>query len=228
MSAAGSELPNYMSDAIYVLESLGRPVTVQQAAELGINRMTLSQLATLGYVERPVRGVYHMPTVDDDQRVFWAAVSLGYDAVFCLTSAASFHGLTEEGAGVPDISLPLRSRVPDKRSFEIRMRFHHWPDAARTTDVDTVEIQGVGVRITSPARTVVDMYRHSELNDDPRFKVVVGDTTFLDCLSRFLERDELNTSSAELRRTAEDHGCWEDIKRLSSAILTTRERMSPR
>lgn len=217
--------PAYLERAYQYLATARRPVAATELAETGFNRMTLTQLVASGHVERPVRGVYHVPTEHDDQRVFWAAISLAYDAVFCLTSAASYHGLTEEGAGIPDMAIPLHARIPMRSSFENKVRIHSWPDAARLDDIDTVDIQRVGVRITSPARTVVDMYRHSTLNHERGIRKVIMDTAFIDCISRYLGEGDQNAKTAELRRIAESHGCWERILEISSVITTTRDRM---
>ncbi|MDW9481871.1 hypothetical protein GOB57_24795 [Sinorhizobium meliloti] len=215
----------YLERAYQHLVSARRPMSAVELSAAGFNRTTMSQLVASGFVERPVRGVYHVPTTDDDQRVFWAAISLGYDAVFCFASAASFHGLTEEGAGIPDVAVPEVARIPVRSSFESRVRFHLWPQAARTDDVDIVEIQGVEVRITSPARTVVDMYRHSTLNRERGIKPVVMDTAFVDCLSRYVSEGDQNAKSRELRRIAELHGCWEAISAISVVMTATRDRL---
>jgi predicted transcriptional regulator of viral defense system len=215
----------YLEKAYQVLRTAGRPLAAEELAAAGVNRTTMSQLILSGFVERPVRGVYHVPSSDDDQRVMWASISLGYDAVFCFMSAASFHGLTEEGAGIPDVAIPELGRVPSRYSFESRVRFHRWPLAAMTDDVDTVDIQGVPVRITSPARTVVDMYRHSTLNREPGIKPVVLDTAFIDCISRFTAEGDQNAKTMELRRVADAHGCWEGISGIMSVITATKDRM---
>lgn len=215
----------YLEKAYQYLASARRPMTAVELASSGINRTTMSQLVASGYVDRPVRGVYHVPSPDDDQRVFWAAISLGYDSVFCFTSAASFHGLTEEGAGIPDVAVPEDARIPSRSSFESRVRFHSWPAAARVDDVESYEIQGVEVRVTSPARTVVDMYRHSTLNRERGIKPVVMDTAFIDCLSRYSSEGDQNSRSRELRRIAEVHGCWEGISAISTVITATRDRL---
>ena len=195
-----------------------------ELAGMGINRTTLSQLVSQGYVERPVRGVYHVPGEGDDQRVYWAAISLAYDCVFCLMSAASFHGLTEESAGTPEVAIPVDARVPQRQSLESRVDFHRWPGAALEADVETVDIQGVAVRITSPARTVVDMFRHSTLNSERGFPRSVLDTSFLDCLTRYLSDGDQDARSAELRRIAIEHGCWERVCEIVSVIQVTRAR----
>ncbi|MCZ7862716.1 type IV toxin-antitoxin system AbiEi family antitoxin domain-containing protein [Agrobacterium salinitolerans] len=215
----------YLERAYQHLVVARRPMAAVELASAGFTRTTLSQLVSSGYVERPVRGVYHVPSPDDDQRVFWAAISLGYDAVFCFTSAASFYGLTEEGAGIPDIAVSEMARIPVKSSFESRVRFHSWPEAARTDDVDIVEIQGVEVRITSPARTVVDMYRHSTLNRERGIKPVIMDTAFVDCLARYVGEGDQNAKSIELRRIAELHGCWEAISAYTTFMAAAKDRL---
>lgn len=219
----------YLKKACDIIQGQdGKPFTASQASAWGINRMTLSQLATQGWLDRPVRGVYHMPSESDDQRLFWAAISVAYDAVFCLSAAADFHGLSEELMGSPDIAISPTSRKPSLDSFESRVSIHMWPDAARLNDVDTIIIQGVEVLITSPARTVVDMYRHSTMNSEKRIKPVVTEAAFIDCLSRYLETGDQNDKTRELRSVAVDHGVWTDLNQISGVIGMAKNRMMSR
>ncbi len=214
--------------ALEALRSFGRPMTTSEITELGVSRAILSNLITAGYIDRPVRGVYLLPSEDDDQRVFWACISLACDGVFCLTSAALYYGLTEENAGRPHVAILRDARVPDKKSLDISVDFHRWPDAALEQDIERIGIQGVQVKITSPARTIVDMFRHSLLNTDRRFQRVIAEDTFLDALSRYLESNDQDTKTRELHRVASKHGCWEQISARATVINATRDRMRVR
>lgn len=214
----------YLDRAFDRIAAAGRPLCVSELADIGINRTTLSHLVEDGRIERPVRGVYHVPTEGDDPRVYWACVSLAYRSVFCLASAADYHGLTEEMPGIPDAAVPKAARIPGRSSFDTRVRFHRWGDRDLVEGVDRVFVQGVEVFVTSPARTVVDMYRFSTLSDCPAPSVT--DASFHDCLARYLECGDQNAATAELRGVAGAFGVWADIDRICSLIGMTKSRMT--
>jgi predicted transcriptional regulator of viral defense system len=213
----------YLERAFSVVASLGRPSTVRELEGLGVNRVSLSQLAACGRIERLARGVYHVPTMADDPRILWAALSLSYECVFCLMSAASFHGLTEESPGSLDVGIPKRARTPIT-TIDVDVAYHPWSADEMEVAVETMEIEGAEVRITSPARTIVDLYRHSTYNRDLATRPLVSDTTFVDALSRFLDDGDQNRRGADLRQVAKAFGVWERISELMAVIQMTRDR----
>lgn len=205
------------------VRSFGRPATTSELEGVGVSRTALGRLVAEGLVERPVRGVYHVPSLHDDSRVVWAAAALGYDPVFCLMSAASWHGLTEESPGMLEMALPKGSRVPSEESFEARTRFRRFVEGG-PDDVEIVDIQGVSVRVTSPARTVVDLFRFSPLNDRIHGTPLVTEPSFHEGLSRYLERFG---ADAALRECAGTFGVWDRLKDLCGFLQMTESRMTP-
>lgn len=75
------------------------------------------------------------------------------------------------------------------------MRFVHWRDpAAFEVGIEERTVSGVPVRLTNPARTVVDMLRMSS---------VVGEDRALECLRDYLDGNE---PVGELRAVADALG----------------------
>jgi predicted transcriptional regulator of viral defense system len=219
--------PDYQRRALGVLVASGRPLSLKDLERFGVNRMTANQLLSSGLVERPVRGVYHAPSAYDDQRVFWAALSLGFDVVFSLMSAASFHGLTEESVGRPTVALPIKARIPSSESTEIPVDYIRWNERDRERFVDEHEIQGVSVRVTSPARTIVDLFRFSELNTKNTSGALVSDSSFFEALGRFMSKGDVNRSSSHLRDVAMEFGCWKDISAFTASFSVAKQMTSP-
>jgi predicted transcriptional regulator of viral defense system len=216
----------YLKRGYEVIAALGQPVTGSWLRSKGLTRTTLSQLVALGMVERPVRGVYHVPDpMHDDPRVLWAAMSLAMDVTFCLLSAASYHGLTEESAGIPCAAIRKAARMPDESTVrDVRVDYRRWSDAEMEQGVDLATISGCGVAVTNPSRTVVDMFRYSDFAVGARVDPEIEGRVFQDCLSRYLDRFPDDAASGSLRDHAERFGLWGQLKPLVQVNVIRNER----
>lgn len=166
------------------------PMTIKELQALGASRATVHRMVENDLLERLAHGVYGLPERGSPY-LGWAGLSLRVpSAVFCLTSAATFHEITQDMETRTVIAVPhALGQVQGGRgkSYPVRVKLVRWRDPeAFQHGVETHEIDGVSVRITSPARTVVDMFRFSGLNPGCR-KVRIQDEAFLDCLSRALD-----------------------------------------
>jgi len=203
-----------------VIEALadGRPMGTAEFAAMGISRVTLHRMVEAGEIDRVAHGVYRRVEPSESQHADWAALSRRIpSAVVCLTSAAAFHRMTQDMAYALEIAVPREvGQVRVGSSFPTRVEVMHWrsPDAF-TEGVQTHVIDGVPVRITSPERTVVDMFRFSSLNPShPRHRMVrVTDEAFLDTLHRALDAHSRIADIDEVVRIAD--------------VFNVRKRMSP-
>jgi len=105
------------------------------------------------------RGVYWNPedaelTEYHDLAVVSAAIP---KAVICLLSALQFHGLTSEWPREIWIALDRQSRVP--QSLKIPLRIHRFTKPFLLFGIEEHLIEGITVRVTSPAKTVADCFR---------------------------------------------------------------------
>jgi predicted transcriptional regulator of viral defense system len=80
------------------------------------------------------------------------------EAVFRLLTALRFHGLTTQSPADVWIALPEKARRP--RLDYPRLRIARFSAAARTEGIERHEVEGVTVRVTSPAKTVADCFKY--------------------------------------------------------------------
>jgi predicted transcriptional regulator of viral defense system len=140
------------------LELEDRPYTLKELADLGYNRMRLSRLVRDGLLQNDARGVYRLPyDGENSERAAWAARSVKYPgSVFCLYSAAVYHGITENmGAKV---WLGVGGRLRSTSEVE----YFTWKEPENfTIGIQVLDIGGAAVRITDPLRTLIDFFRYS-------------------------------------------------------------------
>lgn len=134
----------------------------RHAAALGVGWADLRRLMEQGAIERIARGLYRLTAAEPTEHYTIAAVCARVpDAIVCLLSALNVHEL---GAQLPRevwIALPHKARAPRLPEFPIKViRFS---GAALRYGVETIRLEGVSVRITNPARTVVDCFRFRRL-----------------------------------------------------------------
>ena len=125
----------------------------------GIPRVTLTRLVRDGRLERLGRGLYAVPGSDVSEHHGLVEASRRVPrGVVCLLSALRFHELTTQQPFEVWMAIDRKARKPTLDSQAIRIvRFGM---DALTQGVDEHEIEGVMVRITSPARTVADCFRY--------------------------------------------------------------------
>ena len=134
----------------------------RDAAELGVDSRALRRLVDNGTVERLGRGLYHLAEAEPTEHYTLAAVCARVPgAIVCLLSALSVHELTTQIAWQEWIAIPHKARTPRLPGLPVRVvRFS---GAALRYGVVNTTFEGVPVRITSPARTVVDCFRFRRL-----------------------------------------------------------------
>lgn len=125
----------------------------------GISRAQLARLVKEGLVLRMARGIYvairHAPTAEHTLAHVAARVP---DAVFCLLTALRCHGLTTQSPSEVWIALPEKARRP--RLDYPRLRVARFSGAALTEGIVLRRVEGVTLRITSPAKTVADCFKY--------------------------------------------------------------------
>lgn len=129
------------------------------ASQPAASRARLARRARAGSIERVARGVYWNPeggdvTVHHDLAVVSAAIP---KAVICLLSALQFHELTSEWPREVWIAIDRQSRVP--QSLKLPLRIHRFSKQFLALGTEESSIEGITVRVTSPAKTVADCFR---------------------------------------------------------------------
>lgn len=182
----------------------GRVWRMRELIERGITAATVRRAVAAGAVEAVSRGVYRragdpIPSVETQLAEALIRIPKG---LVCLHSAAMLHGMGDVAPVRVWVAIPNKTKPP--RVDWPPMRFVQWrSEAAFTVGVEERLYAGVRVRLTDPARTVIDMLRHPDL---------VGEERGIACLRDFLLKGGV---VGDLRVTAAQLGVG---KRLSTHL----------
>ncbi len=136
--------------------------TVKRSRELeaaGISRVQLQAAAKAGTVERVGRGLYRLPeaAVSENHSLALAAKRVP-QGVVCLLSALRVHGLTTQSPHQVWLALPKHSWQPGATGLPLRFCWFSGP--ALTEGVESRHMEGVTVKVYSPAKTVADCFKY--------------------------------------------------------------------
>jgi predicted transcriptional regulator of viral defense system len=112
-----------------------------------------------GQLERVDRGLYRLPNAPVTELHSLAEVAKRVPhAVVCLLSALQVHGLTTEVPPAVWVLIDRHARLPKVAHPSLEVV---WASGlARTQGVETRSVEGVQVKLTSPAKTVADCFRY--------------------------------------------------------------------
>ena len=181
------------------LLALGRRLGVLRAGDLAdhaIPRTYLTRLVQSGALERSSRGVYVVAGTEITENHSLAEVARRVPhGVVCLLSALQFHGLTTQLPHEVWLAIDRKARLP-KVDYP-QLRVVRFPAPALTKDVTAHDVEGVAVRVTDPARTVIDCFAYrNKVGTD------VAIEALRDCLAKQrATRDDL-FRAAQSRRMA--------------------------
>src|SRR5688500_18136637 len=131
---------------------------LSEAARAGIHPEALRRLTSRGQLARIGRGLYSLPSLKPTEHHTLAEVAKRVpNGIVCLLTALRFHGLGTQNPREVWLAVDRRAGIP-KIDFT-PVRIVRMSSAARATGIVEHSIDGVRVRITSPARTVVDCFK---------------------------------------------------------------------
>lgn len=112
-----------------------------------------------GILERTGRGLYALPDAGAAEYHSLAeAAKRVPDAVACLLSALAFHDLTTQSPHEVWIAIDMKARKPANGYPPLRVvRF---TGAALIEGVEEHDVEGVPVKVYSPAKTVADCFKY--------------------------------------------------------------------
>ena len=144
------------------LLDLARKVGVLHARDLkplGIHREFLGRLCARGLLEKISRGLYRLPDAEvTAHHALAEAAKVVPKGMVCLLSALNFH---EIGTQIPhEVWLAIDRRAARPRVAYPPLRIVRFSGKSLTEGIETHEVDGVPVRIYSPAKTVVDCFRY--------------------------------------------------------------------
>lgn len=193
-------------------------LNVEDFANSGVNRVTIRELVSAGVLANPAWGIY----VGAEQYAGmsshrdWALLSHKYpEAVFCLKSAAMFHGMTQEVHGSLTFFSP-RS-YGDNPTMGAQFMTPMEPMVTRkeanlNVGVETYDVDGVSIRVTSRERTLVDFFRYSREGNEGRALVT------MEMLYDLVQRMAGEDTQFDFDKTAAlamDFGCFEQLGRVT-------------
>lgn len=126
---------------------------------LAVSFPELQRLVAAGSIEKVGRGLYRLAAAEPDEFETIAMVSTAVPSgIVCLLSALLIHGIGTQAPREVWIALDRKARKPTGLATAVRIVRFSGP--MLTYGVQVRSILGVPVRITSPARTVVDCFRY--------------------------------------------------------------------
>ena len=78
-------------------------------------------------------------------------------AVICLISALAHHGLTTEVPHTVDVALPGHAQIPKLGGIPLRVFWYSEPSFS--AGVQSVSVDGVGVRVYSLEKSIADCFK---------------------------------------------------------------------
>jgi predicted transcriptional regulator of viral defense system len=129
-----------------------------EARALGLHPEQVRRLTQQGELTRLGRGLYAPASAAPTEHHTLAEVAKRVPrGIVCLLTALRFHGIGTQHPREVWLAVDRRTGVP--RIDVAPVRVVRLSGAALTTGIDEHEVEGVAVRVTSPARTVVDCFR---------------------------------------------------------------------
>jgi predicted transcriptional regulator of viral defense system len=125
--------------------------------------------------------------------------------VVCLVSALAFHDLTDRLP--PKVWMAIAPKDWRSRVTQPPIRFARFPSAALEDGVESHRIEGVTARITSPTRTIVDLFR---------YRRVLGQAVAVEGLREGLRRRKV--TPGEIARCAAAMKVWPALQPYLEAL----------
>lgn len=173
---------------------------LSEILETGATSAAVARLEREGVVMRLSRGLYQLAGSPlDAHHALAEAALLVPKGVICLLSALAYHELTDRIPRRVWIAIGRKDWRPTVS--HPRMRILHFSEEALTHFVETRRIEQVDVRMTNPARTVVDCFKYQS---------TVGRNVAMEGLREALRTRK--ASPAELHRAASAMGQWPQIE----------------
>jgi predicted transcriptional regulator of viral defense system len=138
------------------MPSLFRP---RELESRGVSRHRLRGMIRRSEIERIARGLYRVSDASATEHETLATVAARVpDGVVCLLTALQFHGIGTHSSRQVWIAIDRKARLP--RLGQLPVRIVRFSGPMLKYGVETRSVQGVTLRVTSPARTVVDCFRY--------------------------------------------------------------------
>lgn len=157
-SSSRADKPTTAAGKAIEIISEGGIVRLRELKAAGIPGVVVSRLTRAGRVVRLARGLYQLPDADLQTSHTLAEVAkLVPKGVICLISALVYHELTLQMPPFVWVAIDVHTRQSSHHYPP--MRFVRFGKKSLTKGIEEHIIEGVTVKITSPAKTIVDCFR---------------------------------------------------------------------
>jgi predicted transcriptional regulator of viral defense system len=137
----------------------GGQLRMSEALEHGITRYMLYSLRDKGVLDQVSRGIYRLVELPPISNPDLVTVSLRFpNAVVCLVSALSFHGITTQIPHEVSIAVPRDSRMPSLDYPPIQA--YRFSDQPYRSGIESHQIDGASVKIYNPEKTLADCFKY--------------------------------------------------------------------
>ena len=128
-------------------------------ASHGIDRKTIQRVVENGEILRIGRGLYCLSDYEVDRHHSYVeAQMLVRCGVVCLLSALSFHEIGTQSPRYVWLAVPRRSRLP--KTGDQPLKIVTFSEPAFSAGIEQHELEGVTVKVYSPAKTVADCFKY--------------------------------------------------------------------
>lgn len=136
----------------------GQLFRLTEATKAGVHPELVRRLTRKGQLVRLGRGLYAAASLEPTEHHTLAEVAKRVpNGIACLLTALRFHGLGTQNPREVWLAVDRRAGIPKVDFTPVRVV--RISGAALSTGIDEHDIEGVPVRITSPARTIVDCFK---------------------------------------------------------------------
>jgi predicted transcriptional regulator of viral defense system len=177
------------STAPSVVAGLGGTARTRDILAAGVHPRDLYAARDAGQLVEVARGVYRLADLPLTEPDLVVVAMLMPQAVLCLVTALHLHGLTVEIPRAVHVALPRG--VHPARFDHPPLEVYHFSNASYAAGVEERAVDGVTVRLTTPAKSVADAFK---------FRGRLGLELALDALKQALARRA--ASPAEIDRMA--------------------------
>jgi len=141
-----------------IFRSHGGQLRMSEAVKYGITRYMLYSLRDKGVVEQVSRGIYRLVDLPPISNPDLVTVALRFpNAVICLVSALSYHGITTQIPHSVSVSVSRESRLPSLDYPPLSV--HRFSEPAYSSGIEEHQIDGVPVKIYTPEKTLADCFK---------------------------------------------------------------------
>jgi predicted transcriptional regulator of viral defense system len=183
-------------------------VRLSEFVAQGITAATVRRLELGGQIERPARGLYQMHANElDPHHVLAEAARRIPKGVICLTSALAWHGLTDTIPSRVWMAIGIKDWRP--RVNDIPVQLVRFGPKVLSSGIETHTIEKVPVRIYSPAKTIVDLFRYRQ-SATIRYKRSPGLNLAIEGLREGLRTRK--ATPADIAKFADEAGIWKVIE----------------